>query len=119
MEKIKEKLKKYPIPLNCSNLSVAKCNAEIWGPLPHATKLQDISLQKNLNLISKTGAILANIGHHLVMWKAKETGENAFKLCSDFYYRCHRPSRACITRAPSVEKGQHQTQLALKRPTSI
>ena len=74
-EKIKEKLKKYPIPLNCSNLSVAKCNAEIWGTLPHAKKLQDISLQKNLNLISKAGGILANIGHHLLMWKAKETGE--------------------------------------------
>lgn len=77
-DKIKEKLKKHPIPKNCNNLAVAKCNPEIWGTLTHVRKLQDIALQKNLNLISKAAAALANIGNELILGKARGTTEIPF-----------------------------------------
>ena len=65
-DKIKEKLKKYPILKNCNSVSVAKCNPEVWGTLMSAEKLQDITLQKNLSLLNKAVAALASIGHHLL-----------------------------------------------------
>ena len=45
-EKLKDRLKKQLIPENCTNINVAKCNPEIWGNLPYAKKLQDISIRK-------------------------------------------------------------------------
>ena len=69
-DKIKERLKRQLIPDNCSSIIVAKCNPEIWGNLPQAKKLHDISLQKNLNVINKAAAALANIGSNLIKSKA-------------------------------------------------
>ena len=77
-DKVKEKLKKHLIPSNCNNLAVAKCNPEIWGTLTHARKLQDVAMQKNLNVVSKAAAALANIGNELLLGKAGKKADMPF-----------------------------------------
>ena len=73
-EKLKDRIEKQPTPENCTNSNVAKCNPEIWRNLPHAKKLQDISIQNNINVVKKAAAALANSRSSLIKSKTSEIG---------------------------------------------
>ena len=70
-EKLKEKLKKYPTPENCSNMIVPKCNHEIWtNVLSSALRFNDLNLQRAQCHMSKAANAMIFVCNQLIAHKA-------------------------------------------------
>ena len=69
-EKLKEKLKNYPTPANCSNMIVPKCNHEIWtNVLSSALRFNDLNLQRAQCQMSKAANAMILVCNQLLAHK--------------------------------------------------
>ena len=72
-DKLKDKLKKYPTPANCSNMIVPKCNHEIWtNSLTSNLRFNDLNLQKTQCQISKAATAVILVCNQLIAQKTSE-----------------------------------------------
>ena len=72
-DNLKEKLKKYPTPANCSNMIVPKCNQEIWtNSLTSNLRFNDLSLQKTQCQVSKAATGVMLLCNQLIAQKTRE-----------------------------------------------
>ena len=66
VEKVKERMEKYPRPENCTSLVTPEVNKEIWKSLSKSAQNTDIKLQHVQKAIVKAGMALAHSTQNLL-----------------------------------------------------
>ena len=56
-EQLKEKIEKYPRPVNCDKVIVPKVKPEIWGKLSRQAKIDDLKFSRLQTNLTKVGHI--------------------------------------------------------------
>ena len=69
-EKLKEKLEKWPRPVNCDKIIVPKVNPEIWGKLSRQAKGNDLQFSRLQTHLTKVGHIVVKSTDLLLKAKA-------------------------------------------------